>query len=50
MCDVAYNCLPYHFAAELPALRGFAGMDLKGTGIPVGGLCSVCWCCLLLLL
>ncbi|XP_071945026.1 acyl-CoA dehydrogenase family member 10-like [Antedon mediterranea] len=32
--DLAYSCLPYYLKPEFPLLKGFAGKDLSGSGIP----------------
>jgi aminoglycoside phosphotransferase (APT) family kinase protein len=34
LADLAWNCLAYHYPAELADTGSFAGMDLKALGIP----------------
>ncbi|RVU38092.1 phosphotransferase family protein [Hwanghaeella grinnelliae] len=32
--DLAYNCMTFHLPHGAPSLKGIAGLDLKGLGIP----------------
>ncbi len=34
LADLAFNCIVYHVAPDMPGLRGLAGLDLAALGIP----------------
>ncbi len=34
LCDLAYNCMAYHFPSAAAIIKGFVGVDIKALGIP----------------